>query len=76
MPIDSTRRSPLCALQLIAVADQGDGGQRRKGEWALLFSSVPGEEALHRAFVAPDGACGTIGFLQFSEPEGEDLLFH
>jgi hypothetical protein len=74
MSINRTGGPALRPLYLIAVANQGDGCQRRKGEGSLLFAGVPGEESLHRAFVATDGAFGTIAGLQRIEPEREDLL--
>lgn len=74
MSVDGTCRPSLRPLQLIAIAHQGDGGQGCKGEWALFLAGVPGEESFHRAFVATDGAFGTIGLLQLIEPERENLL--
>src|SRR6266436_1338067 len=74
MSINRTGGSALRPLYLIAVANQGDGCQRRKGEGSLLFADVPGEESLHRAFVATDSAFGTIASLQIIKPERENLL--
>jgi len=58
----------LGTLGIIAIADQGDGSKRRKGEGLLLFAEIPGEETFNRASVATNGAFRTITRLEFFKP--------
>ena len=74
MSIDGIGGPPLRLLEFIAIANQSDGRKLCKSEWSLFTAFLPTEKALHRAFVATDGAFGAIAGLQLIEPEGEGLF--
>jgi hypothetical protein len=64
----------LDTLDIIAIADQGDGSKRRKGEWSLLFVGIPDEETLNCTFIATDSALRTVACLEFFKPVRESLF--
>jgi hypothetical protein len=55
-------------LDIIAVANQGDGCERGKGQRAVFFLTVPDQKALDRAFVTADRSFRAIIGLEVFQP--------
>jgi len=55
-------------LEEVAIANESNRCERCKGERALFFLLIPGEEVLDGAFIATDGPRGTVIGQQVAEP--------
>ncbi len=63
MQVDGAGELVLRVLQLVSVADQGNGGQALQGEWYLLLAFIPGEKMGNHLGIFSDGSHRAIVFL-------------